>query len=112
MWLCTYEHNLSIKARKCLSVCVCASNISADQDQIDLRLSTWLLSGSRVCNVEFVWTTKMPLNYFINDLPILLALSTIASCAPEPITAEPTPTPDLLSRRTGASKSHDQFKMK
>ena len=36
----------------CLSVCVC-SNISADQDQTDLRFSTWLLRGLRVCNIGF-----------------------------------------------------------
>ena len=75
-------------------VCVCASNISAEQDQTDLRVSTWLLLGSRVCNVTFVWTTMIPLiNYFINALRIPLALSTIATivtCAPEPITAELT----------------------
>ena len=72
-------------------LCMCASNISADQDQTDLRVSTWLLRGSRVCNVTFVWITMMPLiNYFINALRIPLALSTIATivtCAPEPITA-------------------------
>ena len=42
------------------------------------------------------------INDFINDLPISLALSTIttiATCAPEPIAAEPTLTPHLLSRR-------------
>ena len=49
-------------------------------------------------------TAKISLiNYFINDLPIPLALSTIATiatCIPEPITAEPNPTPHLLSRWT------------
>ena len=61
--------NLSIKARSlCLSVCVCvcvrvcvcmcSSNISADQDQADLRVFTWLLRVSRVCNVAFVWTVN------------------------------------------------------
>ena len=79
----------------CVCLCMCSSNISADQDQTDLRVSTWLLRGSRVCNIRFVWATMIPLiNYFINDLQILLALSTIATivmCAPEPITAEPTP---------------------
>ena len=45
----------------CLCVCVCSSNISADQDQTDLRVSTWLLRGSRVCDVGFVWTTTIPL---------------------------------------------------
>ena len=77
----------------CVCVCVCASNISAHQDQTDLRFSTWLPCRLRVCIVGFVWTTMIPLiNYFINDLPIPLALSTIATtsrCAPEPITAEP-----------------------
>uniref|UniRef100_A0A671Y7T8 NTR domain-containing protein n=1 Tax=Sparus aurata TaxID=8175 RepID=A0A671Y7T8_SPAAU len=94
---------LSIKARNlCLSVglCVCASNISADQDQTDLRFSAWLLRGLRVCNVGFLWTTMIPLiKYFINDLRILLALSTIATCAPEHVTAEPTLTPNFLIQR-------------
>ena len=66
----------------CLSVClpVCSSNISADQDQTDLRVSTWLLHGSRVCQVGFVWTAMIPLiNYFINALQILRALSTGAT---------------------------------
>ena len=75
---------------------MCASNISADQDQTDLRVSTWLLRGSRVCNIAVVWTSMIPLiNYLINSLQILLALSTIATivtCAPEPITAELKPT--------------------
>ena len=70
---------------------MCASNISADQDQTDLRVSTWLPSGSRVCNVGLVWTTNILLiNYFIIALPIPVALSsiaTIARCAPEPVTA-------------------------
>ena len=35
------------------------------------------------------------INDFINDLPIPLALSTIARCAPEPITAELIPTEHL-----------------
>ena len=78
---------------------MCASNISTDQDQTDLRVSTWLLRGLKVCNVGFVWTTMIPLlNYLINALPIPLALSTIATivtCAPEPITTEPTPTRHL-----------------
>ena len=77
-------------------VCMCASNISADQDQTDLRFSTWLLHGSRVCNVAFVWTIMIPLiNYFRNALRIplaLLAIATIVTCTPEPITAELTPT--------------------
>ena len=68
---------------------MCSSNNSVDQDQTDLRVSTWLLLGSRVCNVAFVWTTMIPLIiYFINALPIPLALLTIATtvtCAPEPI---------------------------
>ena len=90
-----YEH-LSIKARNlsvcvCVCLCMCASNISADQDQTDLRFSTWLLHGLRVCNGRLVWNTMiLLLNDFINDLPIPLALSTIATivtCAPEPITA-------------------------
>ena len=56
---------------------MCASNISADQDQTDLRFSAWLLRGLRVCNVGFVWTTKIPLiNDFINALRI-------AACTPE-----------------------------
>ena len=67
-----------------------------DQDQTDLRVSTWLLRGSGVCNVGFVWTTMIPsIIFFINALRILLALSTIATivtCAPEPITAELTST--------------------
>ena len=75
---------------------MCASKISADQDQTDLRVSTWLLCGSRVCHVGFVWTTMIPLiNYFINALPTPITLSTGATtvtCAPEPITAELTST--------------------
>ena len=98
----------------CVCVCVCVPHISADQDQTDLRFSTWLPRGLRVCNVRLVWTTVIPLiNYFINDLPTPLALSTIATidtCPPEPITAEPTPIPHLLSGLTVASKSLDQIK--
>ena len=90
-WVC----NISLKEISvCVSACVCALNISADQDQTDLRFSTRLLRGSRVCNVRFVWTTML-INYFMNALPILLALSTIGTivtCAPEPVTAELTPT--------------------
>ena len=57
-----------------------------------MRVSTWLLRGSRVCDVAFVWTTMIPLiNHFIDALRIPLALSTIAPCAPEPITAELKP---------------------
>ena len=66
----------------CVSVClsVCASDISADQDQTDLRVSTWLLLGSRVCHVRFVWTAMIPLiHFFINTLQILRALSTGAT---------------------------------
>ena len=94
--------NLSIKARNlclsvclsvclCVCVCICASNISADQDQTDLRVSTWLLRGSRVCNVIYVWTAMLPwINYFRNASGIQQALSTGATTvmwAPEPITA-------------------------
>ena len=74
---------------------MCASNISADQDQTDVRVLTVLQRCLRVCNVGFVWTTMISLiNYFINALRILLALSiiaTIATCAPEPIAAELIP---------------------
>uniref|UniRef100_A0A8C5G7D1 SAM domain-containing protein n=1 Tax=Gouania willdenowi TaxID=441366 RepID=A0A8C5G7D1_GOUWI len=35
-------------SNECLCLCVCSSNIAANQDHIDLRLSTWLLLGSRV----------------------------------------------------------------
>ena len=86
------------KSKESLPVCLCefASNISADQDQTDLRVSAWLLRGSRVCDVAFVWTTMiLLLNYFINALRIPLALSTIATIAtsaPEPITEELTST--------------------
>ena len=85
----------------CLSVCMCvyASNISVDQDQTDLRVSTWLLRGSRVCNVAFVWTAMILLIiYFRNALQIPLALLTVATtvtCTPEPITEESTATPHL-----------------
>ena len=72
-------------------VCMCGSNISADQDQTDLKFSTWLLLGSRVCNIAFVSTTIIPLiNYFRNASRIPLALLTIANivtCTPKPITA-------------------------
>ena len=67
-----------------------------DQDQTDLRVSSWLLLGSRVCQITFVWTAMILLiNHFINALRIPRALSTIATavtCAPEPITAELKPT--------------------
>ena len=63
---------------KCVCVCVCVSawNISADQDQIDVRFSTWLLHGLRLYNIGFVWTTKIPLNklfhkYFTNSTSIV-----------------------------------------
>ena len=87
------KKSLSVCVSVCLSVCLCmcASNISAHQDQTDLRVSTWLLHTSRVCKVAFVWTTMLPLiNYFINAFRSPLALSTIATivmCAPEPVTA-------------------------
>ena len=93
----TLKRHLSIKARNLcvfVCVCVCASNISADQDQTNLRLSTWLLRVSRVCDFAFVWTAMIPLvNYFINALQIPLALLTIATtvmCAPEPTATPPT----------------------
>ena len=100
------QEHLSIKARNlcvcvcvcvCLSVCLCmcASNIPVDQDQTDLRFSPWLLRGSRVCNIAFVWTVISLINYFINALPIPLSLSTIftiVTYTPEPITAELKPT--------------------
>ena len=83
----------------CVCVCFCESNISGDQDHTDLRLSTWLLCGSVVCIWAFAWTAMIPwINYFINALQIPQALSTGATtvtCAPEPITAEPTATPHL-----------------
>ena len=61
--------------------------------QTDLSISTWLLHGSRVCNIAFVWTTMILLiNYFRNALPIPLALYTIATFTPEPMTAELTST--------------------
>ena len=73
----------------CLCVCVCIPQISADQDQTDLRVSTWLLRGARVCDFTFVWTAMIPLINFINALQIPRATVT---CAPEPITAELKPT--------------------
>ena len=52
---------ISLWARSvCVCLCVWSSNISADQ--ADLRVSTWLLLGSRVCDVGFVWTTAAVLN--------------------------------------------------
>ena len=63
----------------CVCVCICASNISADQGQTDLRLTTWLLRGSRVCDFAFVWTAMTTvINYFINALQIR------EHCLPEP----------------------------
>ena len=60
-------------------MCVCLSNISADQDQTELRPTTWLLRVSRVCDFAFVWTAMTPLiNYFINALQIC------EHCPPEP----------------------------
>ena len=87
----------------CVCVCVCvsvyASNISADQDQTDLKLKTWLLHGSRVCDFAFVWTAStLLINYFINALQVPRALSigaTTVTCTPEPITAELNVTPHL-----------------
>ena len=79
----------------CVCVCVCSSNISADQDQTDLRVSTWLLLGSRVCNVAFVWTAMILLIIYLNALQLPLALLIVATTvmwAPEPITAELKPT--------------------
>ena len=87
-----YKSKESLPA--CVCVCVCVPQISLNQT--DLRVSTWLMCGSRVCEVAFVWTTMIPLlNYFINALQIPLALLTIATivmCTPETITAEPTST--------------------
>ena len=89
----------TVVASLCLCVCMYASNISVDQDQIDLRVSTWLLLGSRVCNVAFVWTAMIPLIIYLrNALQIPLALLTIATtvtCTLESITAEPSATPHL-----------------
>ena len=85
---------LSVCLCVCVSVCLCmySSNISADQDQTDLRVSTWLLHGSRVCHVAFVWTAMILLIiYFINALPIQLALLTVATtvtCAPDQCRAQ------------------------
>ena len=103
----------SKQSLSCLCVCVYVSvpQISEDEDLTDLRVSTWLLRGSRMCNVAFVWTAMIPwINYFINALQFSKhcppeppqsrehqsqSLHTIATCAPEPITAEPTATPHL-----------------
>ena len=79
-----------------MCVCVWSSNVSADQDQTYPSVSTWLLLGSRVCAVGFVWTTMILLIiYFINASPNPQALSTGATtvtCAQDPITAELTST--------------------
>ena len=53
------KESLSVCVCVCLSVCVCVPQISADQDQTDLRFSTWLLRGLRVCNVRSVWNTMI-----------------------------------------------------
>ena len=49
------------KSKESLSVCLCvsASNISADQDQTNLKISAWLLLGSVACNVAVVWTAMV-----------------------------------------------------
>ena len=83
---------------------LCVPQISL---QIRIRLTEDFQHGCcglRVCNLGFVWTTKILLiNYLIHALRIPLALSTIATiatiatCAQEPITAVSTPTPHLLS---------------
>ena len=94
------------KESLCVCVCMCGSNISAHQDQTDLRFSAWLLLGSRVWNITFVWTTMIQLiNYFINSVPIPLALLTVATivtCAPEPITAHHSHVPT----RANHSRAH------
>ena len=56
-----YLHWLSslYKSKESLSVCVCSSNISGNYDQTDLRFTTWLLHGLRVCNIGFVWTAMI-----------------------------------------------------
>ena len=75
---------------------VCSSHISADQDQTDLRLTTWLLHGSVVCNVAFVWTAMILLiNYFINALQIREHCPPAPPQSPKQITEEPTVTPHL-----------------
>ena len=95
------------KCKESLSVRVCVSNISAHQDQTDLRVSTWLLRGSRVCNDAIFWTTVIPLiKSFINAYEFRelcppeppqshahqsQSLHTVAMCTPEPITAELKP---------------------
>ena len=99
-WLTLTPYHLSIKARNlcvCVCVCVCVPQIS-----LRIRLTWWLLLGSRVCQVGFIWTTIILLiNYFINVLQIPRALSTrtiTVTCAPEPITAELTSTIYLKKR--------------
>ena len=102
--------HISIKARNlCLCVRMCASNISANQDQTDLRL--WLLRGSRVCNVAFVWTTMIPLiNYEgrnASRIPLaLLTIATIVTCTPEPITAHHS----HMCTRANHCRAHPQDK--
>ena len=82
---------LSVCLCVCVCVCICCPQISL---WIRIRLtwvSTWLLLGLRMCDVGFVWTAMILLmNYFINALQILWALSTGATTvtwAPEPMTA-------------------------
>ena len=56
-----YTH---IKARNlcvCVCVCVCVPQIS----QTEMRFSTWLLCGLRVCSIGFVWTTSI---YCVNTV--------------------------------------------
>ena len=87
---------LSVKARNlCLSVFVCMCVFlkylyGSGSDWL-MWVSTWLLLGSRVCNVTFVWTTMTPwINNFRNALQIpltLLTIVTIVTCTPGPITA-------------------------
>ena len=77
-------------------MCLFLKDLCGSGSETDLRVSTWLLLGSRVCNVVFVWTAMIRLiNYFINALPVPLTLltgATTVTCAPEPITAELQPT--------------------
>ena len=99
-YFCNKKRHISLyKSKESLSVsvCVCLSNISAAQDRTDLRLTTWLLCISRMCNFAFFWTAMTPvINYFINALQIRsIVRATSVTCAPEPITAEPTATPQL-----------------
>ena len=88
--LCTESHSICVWPLSryfCVTVfCFSVANLRRA-----LHDYTWLLLGSRVCHVAFVWTAMIPLIiYFINAFPIPLALLTIATtvtCAPEPITA-------------------------